>query len=259
MVMSAPVKERPPPVVETPPAPSRRPPPTLVETFNYAFQGVVHALRTHRNMRLHVLIAAAVLIAAIFLGVSRLELIALLLSITFVLVAEMLNTAIEGAIDVATSSFDPMAKLAKDIAAGAVLIAAVNAIVVGYLVFSAAIAHRSERLLHRLANAPAELTLVTLVVVILAVIVTKAITGRGTPLRGGLPSGHAALAFAGWMAITLVLKDSGHQFLISFLALIMALLVAQTRVESGVHSVLEVVYGGALGALVTLALFQVAP
>ncbi len=217
----------------------------------------MHALRTHRNMRIHVAIAAAVLIAAIVLGVSRLELIALLLSITFVLVAEMLNTAIESAIDVATTSFDPMAKLAKDIAAGAVLISAVNAIVVGYLVFSGAIAHRSERLLHRLANAPAELTLIALVVVILAVIVTKAITGRGTPLRGGLPSGHAALAFAGWMAVTLVLKDSSHQFLVSSLALIMALLVAQTRVESGVHSTLEVAYGAALGALVTLVLFQV--
>jgi diacylglycerol kinase (ATP) len=255
--MSAPVTERPPPQVE-PPAP-RRSPPTVFETFNYAFQGVVHALRTHRNMRIHVAIAAAVLIAAIFLGVSKLELIALLISITFVLVAEMLNTAIESAIDVATTSFDPLAKLAKDVAAGAVLIAAVNAIAVAYLVFSGAIAHRSERLLHRLANAPAELTLIALVVVILAVLVTKAITGRGTPLRGGLPSGHAALAFAGWMAVTLVLKDSSHQFLVSSLALIMALLVAQTRIESGVHSTLEVAYGGALGALVTLVLFQAAP
>jgi diacylglycerol kinase (ATP) len=257
--MSAPVKERPPAPVEAPPPSTRRPSPTVIETFNYAFQGVVHALRTHRNMRFHVAIAAAVLIAAIVLGVSKLELIALLISITFVLVAEMLNTAIESAIDVATTSFDPMAKLAKDIAAGAVLIAAVNAIAVGYLVFSGAIADRSSRLLNRLANAPAELTLIALVVVILAVLVTKAITGRGTPLRGGLPSGHAALAFAGWMAITLVLKDSSHQFLISSLALIMALLVAQTRVESGVHSTLEVAYGGALGALVTLVLFQVSP
>jgi diacylglycerol kinase (ATP) len=257
--MSAPVKERPPAPVEAPPPSTRRPPPTVIETFNYAFQGVVHALRTHRNMRFHVAIAAAVLIAAIVLGVSKLELIALLISITFVLVAEMLNTAIESAIDVATTSFVPMAKLAKDIAAGAVLIAAVNAIAVGYLVFSGAIADRSSRLLNRLANAPAELTLIALVVVILAVLVTKAITGRGTPLRGGLPSGHAALAFAGWMAITLVLKDSSHQFLISSLALIMALLVAQTRVESGVHSTLEVAYGGALGALVTLVLFQVSP
>jgi diacylglycerol kinase (ATP) len=240
-------------------APARRPTPSILETFNYAFQGVIHTLRTHRNMRIHVAIAVAVLIAALALGVSRLDLIALLISITFVLVAEMINSAIEGAIDVATTSFDPMAKLAKDIAAGAVLIAAVNAIGVGYLVFSGTIANRSSRLLSRLTDAPAELTLVALVITILAVLVTKAVTGRGTPLRGGLPSGHAALAFAGWMAATLVLKDSSHQFLISSLTLIMALLVAQTRVESGVHSTLEVAYGGLLGALVTLVLFQVSP
>jgi diacylglycerol kinase (ATP) len=254
--VSAPVKERPPTPVETPPPPSRRPSPTLIETFNYAFQGVVHVLRTHRNMRIHVAIAAAVLIAAIVLGVSKLELIALLLSITFVLVAEMLNTAIESAIDVATTSFDPMAKLAKDIAAGAVLIAAVNAIAVGYLVFSGAIADRSSRLLNRIANAPAELTLIALVVVILAVLVTKAVTGRGTPLRGGLPSGHAAVAFAGWVAVTYILSPKEHRFVVSSIMFVMALLVAQTRIEAGVHSTLEVVYGGLLGALVTLAVFQ---
>ena len=67
---------------------------------------------------------------------SKIELIVLLISITFVLIAEMINSAIEGAIDVATTSFDPMAKLAKDVAAGAVLIATINAIAVGYLVFS---------------------------------------------------------------------------------------------------------------------------
>ena len=72
------------------------------------------------------------------------ELIALLLAIAFVLIAEMINTAIEAAIDVATTSFDPLAKLAKDIAAGAVLIATVNAVAVGYLVFSAAVADRAR-------------------------------------------------------------------------------------------------------------------
>ncbi len=80
------------------PGPVRRPPPSIFETFNYAFQGVIHVLRTHRNMRIHVVIAAAVLIAALTLGVSRLELMVLLLSIAFVLIAEMINSAIEGAI-----------------------------------------------------------------------------------------------------------------------------------------------------------------
>jgi diacylglycerol kinase (ATP) len=235
---------------------SPRKAPSLIESFNFALEGLIHVLRTQRNMRIHFAIAIAVLVIGLIVGVNRLELIALLLAIAFVLIAEMINSAIEHAIDVATTSFDPLAKLAKDIAAGAVLIASINAIAIGYLVFSGEFADRSARLLDRLRNAPAELTLIALVLTILIVLATKAYTGRGTPLRGGLPSGHAAIAFAGWMAATYVLHDSSHRFLISSLTFIMALLVAQTRVESGIHSTLEVVYGGALGALVTLACFQ---
>jgi len=236
-----------------PPAPGRAP--TLLDSFNYAFEGIIHVLRTQRNLRIHFVIAIVVIAAAAALGVGRLELISLLLAIAFVLVAEMVNSAIEGAIDVSTTSFDPNAKLAKDIAAGAVLISTITALAVGYLIFAHAAAHRTAHFLDRVRDAPAEITLVALVLVSLIVIATKAWTGSGTPLRGGLPSGHAAIAFAGWMAATYVINDQ-HRFLISSLTFVMALLVAQTRVESGVHSALEVLYGGALGALVTLGVFQ---
>src|SRR5207244_12971461 len=209
-----------------------------------------------RDMRIHCSIAAVVLFLALYFGVRRFELVALLLAIAFVLIAEMVNTAVEATIDLATTSFDPMAKLAKDIAAGAVLIASVNAVAIGYLVFAHGIGDRSTRVLDRVRDVPITLTLIALVLTIIVVIATKALTGRGTPLRGGLPSGHAALAFAGWMAATYAVSDSNHQFLISSLTLIMALLVAQTRVESGIHSALEVAYGGALGALVTLVVLQ---
>ena len=235
----------------------RRPrPPSILESFNYAIEGIIHVLRTQRNMRIHFAVGVAVLVAALAFDVSRLELIALLLAIAFVLIAEMVNTAIEAAVDVASTSFDPMAKLAKDIGAGAVLIAAVNAIAVGYLVFSGQVADESTRLLDKLSEAPSELTLVALVITTALVIAMKALSGRGSPLRGGWPSGHAAVAFAGWMAVTLVLDDSDHRFLVSSLALIMALLVAHTRIEAGVHSTLEVASGGLLGALVTLVVFQ---
>ena len=232
-----------------------RPRPSILESFNFAIEGVIHVLRTQRNMRVHFAIAVAVLIIAAAVGVSKLELIVLLLSIAFVLVAEMINTAVEGAIDAATTSFDPMAKLAKDIAAGAVLIASVNAVAIGYLVFAGKTADKTARVLDRIRTAPAQITVIALVVTVIVVIATKAWTGRGTPLRGGLPSGHAAIAFAGWMAATYIVGDS-HRFVVSALTFIMALLVAQTRVESGVHSALEVAYGGALGALVTLSVFQ---
>jgi diacylglycerol kinase (ATP) len=229
--------------------------PSLLDSVNFAFEGIIHVLRTQRNMRIHFAIAVVVLVAAIAADVTKIELIALLLAIAFVLVTEMINTAIEGAIDVATSSFDPLAKLAKDIAAGAVLIAAINAVAVGYLVFSGKTASRSARLIDRVRDAPAELTIVAFVVTVIVVIALKASTGRGSPLRGGLPSGHAAVAFAGWIALTYI-AGANHRFLVSTIAFILALLVAQTRVESGIHSSVEVVLGGLLGALMTLALFQ---
>jgi diacylglycerol kinase (ATP) len=229
--------------------------PSVMESFNFAIEGVIHVLRTQRNMRLHFAAAVAVIVVAVAVGVSKIELSVLLISIAFVLVAEMINTAVEGAIDAATTSFDPMAKLAKDIAAGAVLIASVNAVAVGYLVFAGKAADKTADVLDRVRSAPAQITLVALVLTVIIVIATKAWTGRGTPLRGGLPSGHAAVAFAGWMAATYIVNDS-HRFVVSALTFIMALLVAQTRVESGIHSALEVAYGGALGAFVTLAVFQ---
>src|SRR6187455_2058389 len=182
---------------------------SLFQSFNFATEGIVHAVRTQRNLWIHFALAAAVLVAAVGFGASKLELAVLLLAITFVLVAELVNTAVEAAVDVASTSFDPMAKIAKDIAAGAVLVAALNAVAVGYLVFSGEVATRSSRFLTRLSDAPAELTLV-------------------------------ALAVAGWMAVTLVLEDSPRRFLISSVTFIMVLLVAQTRVESGVHSASEV-------------------
>ena len=236
-----------------PPAPGRAP--SLLDSFNYAFEGIIHVLRTQRNLRIHFLAAVVVFAAALAVGVTRLQLIALVLAIAFVLVAEMLNTAIEGVIDVTTTSFDPNAKLAKDIAAGAVLIASITALAVGFLVFQSAIGQRATHVLNRVRDAPADITLVALVLVVLLVLATKAWTGRGTPLRGGLPSGHAAVAFAAWIAVTYLVGDE-HRFVVSALTLMMALLVAQTRVESGVHSALEVAYGGALGALVTLVVFQ---
>jgi diacylglycerol kinase (ATP) len=235
---------------------SRRRSLSLIDSFNFAIEGLIHVLRTHRNMRIHFAVAIAVLVAAVWKGVNRFELIALLLAITFVLVAEMINSAIEQAIDLSTTSFDPLAKLAKDIAAGAVLIAAINAVAVGYLVFSHAFSTSASSVLDRLRDLPTEVTLIALVLTVLIVIATKAWVGRGTPLRGGLPSGHAAVAFAGWVAVTYILSPKEHRFLVSSIMFIMALLVAQTRIEAGVHSTLEVVYGSLLGALVALAVFQ---
>jgi diacylglycerol kinase (ATP) len=228
----------------------------LVTSFNYAFEGIIYVVRTQRNMRVHFVVALAVLPLGVALGVTRFELLALLLSVSFVLIAEMLNTALEKAIDVATNSFDPLARTAKDVAAGAVLVAAVNATFVGYLVFAERLRDPSRRAIDTVKNSPVHLTVIALAVVIMLVVGLKARTDRGSPLSGGLPSGHAAVAFGGWVAITFAVADYRHAVLVSTLVFVMATLVAQTRVEAGVHSTLEVVLGGLLGATVTAAVFQ---
>ncbi len=144
--------------------------PAVLRSFNYAFEGVIHVLRTQRNMRIHFAIAGAVLVLAFIYDVTRLELIALMISIAFVLIAEMVNTAVEATIDLSTPSFDPLAKIAKDIAAGAVLIAAANAVAVGYLVLADRLARPSARLVNSLGDAPINLTVIALVLTMIVVI-----------------------------------------------------------------------------------------
>ena len=239
-----------------PPLPTEKRQHSLLVSFNYAIEGVIHVLRRERNMRVHFALATVVLVLAFAYDVTKVELMVLLVSIAFVLFAEMVNTAIEEMIDVSTQHYDPRAKIAKDVAAGAVLVASVVAATIGYLVFVDRIRAPTYHLVNEVRAIPANLTIIALALTVIAVIAVKAVSGRGTPLRGGLPSGHAAVAFGGWMAITMVAADFQHRVLISTLAFLMAFLVAQTRVESGIHSTTEVAFGGLLGTLVTLLLFQ---
>ncbi len=92
---------------------------------------------------------------------------------------------------------------------------------------------------------------------VLAAVVLKAVTQTGTALRGGWPSGHAAAAFSAWAAITVITDPLRHAVLVSMLAFMIALLVAQSRVEGGIHSGFEVFSGALVGILVTLLVFQV--
>lgn len=229
---------------------------SLLRSFNFAFQGLVSSVRHQRNMRIHLILGFLVLIIGIFLNLSRLQLVAIFAAVALVFITEMINSAIEAVVDLVTDQIDPRAKTAKDLAAGAVLIAAINALVVAYLVLSDRLTHVSLDLLTAIRRSPAHLTIVALAVLVLAVIALKAFSRRGTPLSGGLPSGHATLAFAAWTAVTFVVAGQPQGILVSFLTFIMAVLVVQTRVESGIHSVLEVLLGALLGVAVTTVIFQ---
>ena len=229
----------------------------LLSSFNYAFDGIVHALRHERNMWIHFGIALLVLVAALFFALTRLEVVALLVAISFVLIAEMFNTAIEHVVDLITDEDDPRAKIAKDVAAGAVLVAAVNAVAVAYLVFYDKITYVPYTLISHLRTSPIDVTVIALVLVIIVAVAVKAITHRGTAFHGGLPSVHAALAFAAWVAVTIVATGTAWALPISAITLFLAVLVSQSRVQARIHTLPEVALGAALGIAVTLVLFRV--
>jgi len=230
---------------------------SLLTSFNFAFDGIVHALRTERNMWIHFGIAALVLVAALFFALTRLEVIALLVAISFVVITEMFNTAIEHVVDLVTDEDDPRARVAKDVSAGAVLVAAVNAVAVAYLVFYDKITSVPYTILSQLRGSPIDVTVIALVLVILAAIALKALTHRGTAFHGGLPSVHAAVAFGTWVAITFLASGTTFALPISAVTLFLALLVAQSRVQAKIHTLTEVAVGAALGMAVTALLFRV--
>jgi diacylglycerol kinase (ATP) len=220
-------------------------------SFHYAFAGIMYAVRTQPNMRVHLVIAALVLLATLVLRIERIYIIAVVLTIVVVLALELLNTAIEAVVDLLTVAHHPLAKTAKDAAAGAVLVATIGAVIVGYLVFYHGIQQSGTVVYGALAQVPANVVLVILALVAIATVFAKAWAGRGSPLQGGAVSGHTALAFAASTGIALIFQRP----LVAVMAFFIAFLVAQSRVEARIHTAFEVTWGALLGSLVALAVY----
>ncbi len=106
----------------------------LIKAFGHAFSGLFFALRTQRNMPIHLSIAAGVIGLGIWLGLSTTQWAILALTVGSVLAAELLNSSLEVVVDMVSPDYHPLAKRAKDVAAGAVLLAAMVSVVVGLLV-----------------------------------------------------------------------------------------------------------------------------
>lgn len=225
----------------------------LVDSFNYAFEGLIYTVRTQRNMRIHIAVALLVLSACFLYDLTKIELLILTITITMVLMGEMINTAIEFAIDATTNYYHPLAKLAKNVAAGAVLVTAINSVLVGYIIFWDRLTPFTYIVIKKIKNSEPYMIFLSLVIVSLLTVVAKAIFGEGTPLKGGMPSGHSAIAFS--IATTIALLT--EQPTVIILSYMMAFIVAQSRVDSKVHSVLEVIVGGIFGTLITLLIFKI--
>lgn len=108
---------------------------SLAKSFTYAFRGLRFAIDNERNMRIHLSVAVFVLEFSVIYGLKPQEYAILLIVFGLVIAAEMINTAIEALVDLSTPGYDSLAKIAKDVAAGAVLILAVISVIVGGILF----------------------------------------------------------------------------------------------------------------------------
>ncbi|MDO8588783.1 MAG: diacylglycerol kinase [Armatimonadota bacterium] len=220
--------------------------------FKYAAEGVVHVFRTQRHMKFHFLIMALVLLLSLVWNLHRWEMLVLLFSISMVLVAEMFNTAVEALVDLVTQSYHPLAKFAKDIAAGAVLIAAINALAVGFLLFFGD--NRWEDVPELVGVHKPTMPTIFVVAAILTMvylIIWKVAGGKGRLLKGGVVSGHTALGF--FLAATIIFLRPGIP--VAAMAVAMALLIAQSRVEGKIHTIKEVVLGALLAVAVSAGIY----
>jgi len=228
-------------------------PETWLQTLNCAVEGILHGVKTQRHMRWHAVACLAVLLVAPRLGTTPAEFALLCLAAALVLVAELANTAVEAAVDLACPDFNPLARAAKDVAAGAVLVAAFAAVTVGWVVLAPRLGGGAAGLVQELNGREPVALAASLLAVLVVVVLAKAAAGRGRPLHGGFPSGHAAVSFAIAAALTLHTADLA----VAVLTGILALMVSHSRLLHRIHTRAEVATGALLGALLGSLLFWV--
>jgi len=226
-------------------------PETWLESLNCAIEGILWAVKKERHLRYHFCAALAVLMLALFFHINALEFFLLVLAALLVIFAELINTAIEALVDLVTDEYHELAKRAKDVAAGAVLVTSVGAVLLGYLVLSGYIFPLFDSQPTLTREPQGTVPVGALMMVVILVVLLKARYNYGSPLHGGMPSGHAAIAFS--IATSVILSGSG--ILISLMVLLLAILVSQSRLLMKIHSHREVFLGAILGATVTLLAF----
>lgn len=229
----------------------------LVDSFNNAINGIVQSISSERNMIIHIILAIGILIGSFFLNFTRVELIIVAITIVLVLCAELFNTAIETLTDLVTDNkYHFLAKTVKDISAGAVFLTAINSVIVGYLLIypKIKVILLGNTVIEKVIKNKEHLAVLSIALILILVLLLKGIFYKKntTHLFGGSVSGHSALAFN----IATIGATISKDIVVSLLLFALAVLVAESRYESGIHTKKEVIIGALLGVLVAAALFS---
>ena len=225
----------------------------LAQSLKMAFAGLTHIVWTQKHVRTQLLIIILVLLLCYAMGLDVISVLFVTSAIILILIAELFNTAIEVVVNMITMKEDPRAKIAKDVAAAGVLIASFYAFFVGCGIFFSnnhiVKGIRDYQFFEWYVSPPSPIIvlLVAFFVLTLIVILGKAKKNHGSILKGGAISAHTAVAFMLFAAIMIYSAFTLH---ITIMALLLAVLVAQSRVEGRIHTVREVIWGAIVAIII---------
>lgn len=237
----------------------------FLDAWKNAIDGIIYATTTQRNVKIQLVIAVLVVIVSLFFDLSRAEFLCFLFTIILILFAEMCNTAIETVVDLYVDVYHPKAKIAKDVAAGGVVVTAINALIVAYFLFFDKISDIGLSFIKNIVTSPIHLAFAAVVIVVIAIIALIAIarTNKHKGLNHKfMPSGFTTLAFAAntiiWLMIDSVTNNGAISIVILTLSLVLSILVAASRVEAKAHKVSEVIFSACIGIIIVLVIYGVA-
>lgn len=229
----------------------------FLDAWKNAINGIIYATTTQGNIKKQLIIAVLVVIISLFFELTKAEFLIFMFTIILIIFAEMVNTAIETVVDLYTDLYHPKAKIAKDVAAGGVVITAINAVIVAYFLFFDKISNIGLQFIRNIATSPVHLAFAAVIIVIIGILslIAMATTNKHKLLnKKFMPSGHAALSFAANTIIWLLTDN----IVILTLSLVMAILVSESRVESKTHRLSEVVFSSCVGIITVLIIYGLA-
>lgn len=230
----------------------------LFNGVNNAVLGLIRAIKTERNLKIELAAAVLVFILSLFFKLSTLELVILVFTVGLVIICELINTAIEASLDaVFGNKRNALVRKAKDVSAGATLVASIMSLFIAYVLFYTKLVHSDLNLFAKLRQTPVYITLICLALVIIITLIVKSFTSHSKALRGGMPSSHSAVAFAIATSIGFIAEDISHGTLIITLAYVLAFLVMQSRIEGKIHTTLEALAGAIIGIFVSMIIFAI--
>lgn len=228
----------------------------FIQACNNAVNGIVYCATTQTNITKQLILGTIVMILSLFYNFTTSEFLCLTFAVFFVIFAEMVNTAIETIVDLLVDVYHPKAKIAKDVGAGAVVLTAINAIIVAYFLFfrETEITQMADSIFNQVLSSPTHLVFVAIILTVIAILAMKGAFKKKELASNGestfLPSGQSALAFAVLTAIWLNSKN----LIVFCLSLILSLMIVGDRI-SNKKTFAEVLYGAFMGMLIVILVY----